>query len=343
MIYYIKYNLSDGLIVDKSLTNDLNEEPGVTEVTTTSDSMVYYASDAYKYSGATFILIPPESPNPQPPKIYYFLVNDTSGEIEDKSENDDLTVGANQIAVNSNNYAPYVSQHAWYWDINQSKFVQKSFKRYKIYDYIDDREGSQYTETEVPKSLDYVIGLKQKLYPKRTFTDGSLVEVVWYENHDLQNDIYDTPVIKVEIQYFFNSDDYVTHRIVTRKWAYDDGTYPNDSSEWKVTEKHYTFKEALEEGIIRRTNIVNILKGDVVGLIMQTESTDTITAEGLGIAFFIENKDAIESYIQVNYRDVINSNIDNASLTQHYWLDNDIGGGTTIADYIKSKLNYSTS
>lgn len=135
------------------------------------------------------------------------------------------------------------------------------------------------------KAIDYTIEV-EKLHAKREWNiEGFLTKVTWYKEPEYLNE-----VLKVEIAYTTDINEpipaarSVISRTTTRKWYSDnadilitdiEGTviqsvtftngYPDDSSFWKVTEKHYkTSHEKRLEGIKRRSNII-VQLGDGLG------------------------------------------------------------------------------
>ena len=287
----------------------------------------------------------------------YILIDATTGYIIKTRYTTPFPGGSGTVGVATNQLGVAFEPHNYKYDFDTNLFKQKR-EKYKIYELIDSTATYSHPNRTCPKTIDYKTSLTTSMYPYREFNSGFLNRVTWYGKHNMNHfdneseGSFSEPVILVNVDYRVNVDDYTTGRTTTRKWYYADGTLPTDENEWKITEKNYNTEDAMREGVRRRGNIIVSLKKNTIGMIMLTESGTTVSdAEALGSNFFLENKDCVESYKEINHR---SSNeivpikglldcITSASTTTHYWIDNDLTPigmpGVTIADYMISNID----
>jgi len=231
---------------------------------------------------------------------------------------------------------------------------QDDYNYFKIYDFIafDVKNRFGYLNSKItPKSLDYKKDVTQRFHPEYNFNDnGSLSGVNYYEQLDVvtvsgvtvQN--FSNPIIKYTADYFLNSDNYVTHRIINRSWAMADDTW---SSDIKTTIKKYDSKTARDEGVRRRKNLINNLLIDTVGLIYMTSSglTTISQTESDAIIFLRELDSAINIYYESGPKLDAQGNpcllVQKITASTYDKLDNLVpnGGGATIRQFIIGRLN----
>jgi len=194
----------------------------------------------------------------------------------------------------------------------------------KILQYIKD---SYYYDYAPPKEHDYIRGLQIKLYPDRIFDQGLLTNVNWYSdsaNTDL--------VLKVDIVYTIDSLDFITDRVTTRTWINEDDTEHEDT---KVTYKIYTERESIDIGVRRRCNIVSEFQKPVINLMVQFSGYTPQNAVLEGSRFMQSLSTEIQSYINTPK---LNQFEDALTAATEVWLDDDIGGGVTIRDYLMAEI-----
>ena len=136
--------------------------------------------------------------------------------------------------------------------------------------------------------------------------------------------------------YYMDANNLVDYRETTRKWYLTDNTTVGVST---LSTKQYTYQEAIQEGERRRANVLVKLKLEVPGMIAATEQIDLGSAQQLGGMFFVQYAISLESYVEVNNRQ-ITTDIDNADRAVYGWMDNFIAPGVDIATYMKSAIDY---
>ena len=178
--------------------------------------------------------------------------------------------------------------------------------------------------------------ITQRLQRKDTFVDGRLIKVEYFQTYDRATDTGTNKVIEVDMVYYMDANNLVDYRETTRNWYLCDNTTIGVST---LSTKQYTYQEAISEGEKRRANILIKLKLEIPSMIAQTEQIPLATAQQVGGMFFVQYAISLESYVEVNNRQVL-TDIDNADPVTYYWLDNIIAPSTTIADYMKANLDY---
>ena len=119
-----------------------------------------------------------------------------------------------------------------------------------------------------PEILDYDIS---GFHKKRTIIKGELICIEYYKNYDGVS--YTDLVVKEERVYIRNNIGLVQHRILTITWYLED----NSIGLVKSNMKYYSPSESIDEGITRRTNIINDAKAYTLSIIGQTYGFDFMT------------------------------------------------------------------
>ena len=204
---------------------------------------------------------------------------------------------------------------------------------YKIYQFInqDKKKGCVNFVTE-PYSLDYKKDV-DKRFAKEMFFDqyGWLSKVVYYESSSVSiNPVtlvktitYTNEILTVDFTWNVGSDGYTSDRSVTRKWMKESGTYSPSVSKDKI----YTTFEAQNEGYRRRKNVSNILKGEVVGNILETEwngvdVVNVLDAQDLGMPALNEIKVNLSGFEENNTVSDLITAIDGLSSVTYPFLEN---------------------
>lgn len=146
-----------------------------------------------------------------------------------------------------------------------------------------------------------------------------------------------TPVVKENFVYTRDADELAESRTMDITWYRKDGVEHLDK---KNRLKYYTPEQAIQEGIRRRHNIVEYMQLPIVGMIAQFTPTTVSNAIDLGAAFIDEYTTQIDTYILTPRTNSFQDAVTNDPATTHTWLTLDVGGGTTIRDYILDQLNY---
>lgn len=194
----------------------------------------------------------------------------------------------------------------------------------KIFNFMDN---DSYKENKVPKGLNYKSGLNATLYPVQKLHKGRLVNVKYYEYKGS-----DSIVLDVSIVYQEDEVGDAISRVVTRTWYKNDGTA---SSDVKVTKKYYEGHKRQRERIIRRTNIINKLRQDVVDLLQQGGQTEQQAYE-LGTAVLTKFKTEIELYKEINMQPLLSA-ITVDTTFNSIW-NSPVAPGVNARQYILSEL-----
>jgi hypothetical protein len=233
---------------------------------------------------------------------------------------------------------------------------QESYNYFKIYDLVSEDVYSYKNITNkhvTPKSIDYKREIDGRLHPKYTFDNhGWLIECEYFRNLEIWQNAqgftqydYSDPVLKYTASYNIKPDGYVGSRTVTRRWYRLDGTLDLDA---KISTKFYEPMAARDEGKRRRTNIINQLMIDTVGLFIMTspDLSDVPTAEADAIPFLKSVSSGISDYYEYgNKRDSQGNDflLKQQILASDYSrLDNFVpgtGDTLTIRNYLIMKLD----
>lgn len=204
-----------------------------------------------------------------------------------------------------------------------------------------------------PKSIDYKHDIDGRLHPKYVFDNhGWLIECEYFENLEIsQNQLgftqydYSNPILKYSASYSMKDDGYVGSRTVTRRWYRLDGTLDVDA---KITQKFYEPMAARAEGRQRRTNLINNLIIQAVGLIIMTSEdlNNVLDAESDAIPFMREVAAGISDYYEYGTKLDPQGNpcklIQDVSNSSYVRLNNFVpntNNTVTIREFIISKLN----
>ena len=180
--------------------------------------------------------------------------------------------------------------------------------------------------------------IDRHLQRKDYFTAGRLVKVEYYETYNLATDTGTNLVIRVEVNYVDTPDNSFTlYRETKRTWILEDGTDGVQTTSYK----YYSNIQSVDEAVTRRKNIIKVLKVNVPGLIMATEQVDVLTAQQMGVPLFVIYGAGLKAYEEAKAMDFVNTDLPAAALlTGFEWLNNDIGGGVSIKDYITNEMTY---
>lgn len=175
--------------------------------------------------------------------------------------------------------------------------------------------------TSSPERIDYdVLGFNKK----RTITKGELRAVEYYRNYTPSSNTYSDLVVSEFREYFRNAYGLATHRVQTSHWILNDDT----TGLTKTFIKYYSQTESIQEGIDRRTNIIDEAKVCVLNIIGQAYGFDFLTG--------------VKSYIEL-YKDGYRPPLIDAisASTKNYMGTKQLNGltATTIVDSQASQTN----
>jgi len=238
----------------------------------------------------------------------------------------------------------HTAGHSWNGTnvVYDSEYAPVVKKEYNIYSKLPTK--TLHTDSLAPPfDIDYKNGLTSNLYPKRTFIKGELIGVVWYGSYDpeqTENEGFSAPIIDVAIAYTRDVLGFAVSRQTTRKWYFIDGEL--DQVNAKITHKYYTGIDQIKEGKIRRGNIMDYVPIAVLGLLITTELPKPGTPYADEAALILEGRRFLAEHkvSLINFVDDSNDQILAAlAADTTHWLDNDIGGGTTIRAYLISEFD----
>ena len=200
---------------------------------------------------------------------------------------------------------------------------------YLVYDYVEEDHIVMHHF-----DINYnILWLKKE----RIFVKWELSEVKYRASYDSVTKEYSGLVVKETNTYARDSYWYIQYR---EKKIYRYEASWTESSP-KLTYKYYSPLEATQAWESRRTNIINQVKIETVGLIAQTELVDIATAEWLGFNFLDQYTMQVQQYRDWDRQPLIDS-ISNhdTSLGDSFWLDNLIAPWITVRLYLVGELTY---
>lgn len=238
-----------------------------------------------------------------------------------------------EITTDTHHDAYSWNENAIVFDSEYIPYDQET-KYAKIYKYIKEYD---YRKTDAPIEHNYISGLSENLYPKRTFVKGELQKVEWFSDTTCTD-----LVLKVEISYTRDAIGFATERTTVRTWINEDGT---ENSKVKTTKKNYTINDIdqIQEGIRRRGNIIKSLQKPILGLMIITKAQDPALADLsdgeivlVGRDFLKLHQSSFQSFESESHKQIQTD----ITVATDQWLSNVIdGNGTTIRDYILNELN----
>lgn len=174
-------------------------------------------------------------------------------------------------------------------------------------------------------TIDYVRSLSTRLHSDKTYANGMLMRVDFYEQAN--------PFANLVVR-----EDYVYTRDVTTdlltgvdqviSWYNVDGTVGIQKT---FGPRYYDIIETLQVDKDRRSRAIEIVKMATLFMIANTESVDIATATTMGAALMLAHSTATQAWIETS-GPVLTDAI--AADTTFGWLDNDLGDGTTIRQAI---------
>ncbi len=132
-----------------------------------------------------------------------------------------------------------------------------------------------------PDLVDYdSLGLKKE----PTFLKGRLIAMRYYQEYDRATKIFSNLAVLEENEYLDNPEGYLELRLRRVTWYLSDGQVGYS----KETEKPFTRAEAMKEGVVRRNNIVDYAKADIIAFLGEMQGADLwISLEG-PIRYYIQ-------------------------------------------------------
>lgn len=215
-------------------------------------------------------------------------------------------------------------------------FTAPTDKHLQIFEFVPDHYAVQ--DFDIPDfGLNYKTGLTTRLHPKVLMTRGEVYRVEYYKTSTptAAGPTYEDLVLFEDIVYMRDALGNAVMQTKTISWVCEDGTV---CATTKVLVKVYTAAESIREGLRRRGNIIDYLKGETIGRLMQTELPKGTTAPevmDMGRVFLADEVDNIFNFVDGSSPDIYTSV---TADTTHTWLDN-VFDGVTIRAFFLDELN----
>ncbi len=196
-------------------------------------------------------------------------------------------------------------------------------------------------EGKTVDEIDYrgVRELIQPLKRRETWDHGHLLKIELFKDYVEATDTGTDKVIEINTVYTVNSSGDLTFREKTRSWYLSDGVTIGTTT---VSPKEILISESIKEGNRRRTNIVDQLKKNIPGLIMQTQGADIDTARLMGGALFVTYKTKFELFIELKDFTLATDLL--AETTSNFsWIEDQVPGAPTgylIKNYLHDQIQY---
>lgn len=209
---------------------------------------------------------------------------------------------------------------------------------FKIYDYTnlkhDTPENLEFRQ-ELPSRVDFKTGLDIRLHHVHTFDKGELKKTTYYANYDVATRTYSTPVLEETNTFTRDTAGFAQHRVCEIRWYLNDGTL---HQECKSLLKVYTELEAIDEGIRRRSNIINMQSLTLVGFVMMFEGKTKVDAVLIGRAFAAKYQKQIDAFINTSVKELITCI---ETDTEFAFLNAQLDSSVSARQYLCSQLNIS--
>jgi len=239
----------------------------------------------------------------------------------------------------TSNYDFPSGQHVYFYRWNGTDVVEnshefitifnKGLKYYKIYDYMDNIDYSNYKISPININFN-ILGLNKL----RTFNKGQLNLIEYYGNITSGGTYQD--LILTETREYFRKDRMVYKRKLDIFWYYNDET----TGATKTTYKHYSAEESIKLGETRRRNVISDLKIGTIGLIQLISGLTQTDATMIGMIFLSKVTSEITQYIE-GIEDPLKNFILTYSGSDCLWLDAEIpnAGGLLVRQHLYNAIN----
>jgi len=230
-------------------------------------------------------------------------------------------------------------QHIFYYrwngsdvEENSQEFIiifQKGLQYYKVYDYMDNIDYSDYKISPININFN-ILGLNKL----RTFNKGELNLIEYYGNVTTGGTYQD--LVLTENREYFRKNRMVYKRKLDIFWYYNDET----TGVTKTTLKHYSDEESIKLGETRRRNVISDLKIGTIGLIQLISGLSQTDATMVGMVFLSKVTNEITQYIE-GIEDPLKTFIMSYSGSDCLWLDAEIPntGGLLVRQYLYNAIN----
>jgi hypothetical protein len=212
-------------------------------------------------------------------------------------------------------------------------------KYYKIFDYMTKK--STYDTSVPPENVNFITGLTIKLHRKSYLVKGECIKEEYYES--CVNGVYSNLIVSEHSEYIRDPLGFPTYRTTYLKY-YDQNDAPSENI--KTWQKFYSQLEKIQEGKIRRGNLVENLQMPCIGLISIALSgspnpTNEILLEGR--RFLYEYKKDFDAFVDESNKEILQclTNTEHPryiSSSNFTWIDSMTTYGVTIRQYLTGEL-----
>ena len=247
------------------------------------------------------------------------------------------------VVMSVEQYASYKAQHqsafdAWY--SNQ----QGQILYFKIYDFVEDKK--KFNTSTVPLTLDFRTGLTKVLHRKSTLVKGECVKEEYFENCsvDAAGNLTFTNLICAEHHAFIR--DTLGFPIMRNSHIHFYDQNGIESAETKSWTKYYSQLEKIQEGKIRRGNLVDNLQMPVIGLIAIAVTGSPIPAPPIiltGRNFLFDYKKEFDAFVDESNKEILQcltnpANAKYMSVSKYPWINSMTPYGVTIRQFLIAEL-----
>lgn len=215
----------------------------------------------------------------------------------------------------------------------------------KIYDFLSNRPFS--CKQTPPVSINFIVGLDIKLHRKSILVKGECIREEFYETASIHPTtgatVYSNLIVKEETTYTRNSLGFPISKVSIISYALEDGTFhPTTKTIFKI----YSQLEQIDEGKVRRGNLVDNIQMPCIGLISfaMTGSFNPTPAVILeGRRFMSSYKDEFELFVSSSDKTIISclttsTNARYISSANFSWIDAMTPYQVTIRQYLTNEL-----
>lgn len=291
---YIRYDDVSKVITAVSQNDDLSTVSGETKDYVDSNPIVFYNKDGFEYVSGSSPAILKSITNDLLPSVeapdFWYLTDDSTGDVDASSTADDLTPASGQTKRQSQNCSPHNANFAWRW--NGSDFEEKT-----IYPYRIEEDASDGALLKDITAIDYKTELKDNVAYTPDFEiktsgidAGCLSKTTYYKDF-VDNQNMGTKVLEVVESYSIDDSNPSEHN-TAKDCLYRDKTWKHyktdgslDEDRTKTKRKHYnTRRKKHIEGIRRRENVLEQL-------------IDNVALAGILSGHFTDEADAFDKLV----------------------------------------------
>lgn len=236
-------------------------------------------------------------------------------------------------------------QYALYLASKQSLFDAwntaraEAVRYYKIYDHVYDK--SLFDTSVPPLTVDFITQLKVKLHRKSTLVKGECIKEEYFV--DCDGTTYSNLIVSEHSTYTRNPLGFPIKKDSHLHFYDNNGVESPEAKNWV---KWYSMLEQIQEGKIRRGNLIDALQMPCVGLIgIAINGTPTPTTAVIleGRRFLFDYKKEFDAFVDESNKEIVTCFADPAhpryaSVTKYPWINSMTPYGVTIRQFLVSEL-----